>query len=74
MSVIEQLLKAAMSTGSLLLFNGLAKLSTETLLILADIFSTIRQQFSIACLDKNVLLAVSKLIIMLSIICVDGRR
>lgn len=59
-SVIEQLLKAAMSTGSVLLFNGLSKLSTETLLTLADMFCSIRQQFSTACLNKNVLLTVSQ--------------
>lgn len=59
MSVIEQLLRAAISTGSLLLLNGLSKLSTETLLTLADMFCSIRQQFSTACLNKNILLAVS---------------
>lgn len=56
MSIIDQLLKAAVSTGSLLLLNGLSKLSTETLLTLADMFCSVRQQFSVACLDKNVLL------------------
>lgn len=57
MSVTEQLMKAAMTSGSLLLLSGLSKLSTETLLTLADIFHSIRQQFSVACLNKNVLLA-----------------
>jgi len=62
-SVIERLLKAAMSTGSLLLFNGLSKLSTETLLMLADMFCSVRQQFSTACLNKNVLMAVSQYVL-----------
>lgn len=67
MSVIEQLLRVAMSSGSLLLLNGLSKLSTETLLTLSDIFYSIRQQFSTACLNKNVLLAVSQSIYWLII-------
>ena len=62
MSVIEQLLKAALTTGSLLLLNGLTKLSTVTLLTLADMFSSVRQQFSMACLNKNVLLATVSII------------
>ena len=57
MTVIEKLLKAALSTGSLLLLNGITKLSSVTLLTLADMFSSVRQQFSMACLNKNVLLA-----------------
>ena len=61
-SVIERLLMAAMSSGSLLLFNGLSKLSSEALMTLAEMFYSIRQQFSTACLNKNVLLAVSQVI------------
>lgn len=59
MLVIEQLLKAAITAGSLLSFTGLSKLSSEALITLADLFFSIRQQFSTACLNKNVLLAVS---------------
>ena len=54
-SVIRFLLVAAVCSGSILLCAGLTKLPADHLLSMADMISTIRQQFSTACLNKNVL-------------------
>jgi len=52
--VIKYLLVAAVCSGSILLFN-LSKLSADSQLTMADMLKVIRQQFSTACLNKNVL-------------------
>ena len=52
---MKYLLVAAVCSGSILLFAGLSKLSADNLLTMADMLRVIREQFSTACLNKNVL-------------------